>query len=50
MGLLLLILLLALIFFGVGFAIHALWIVAIVLLVAWLVSLVFSRSRSSATR
>ncbi len=50
MGLFLLILLLALIFFGAGFALHALWIVAIVFLVAWLVSLVFSRSRSSAAR
>lgn len=37
MGVLLLILLLALIFGGLGFAAHILWIVALVLLVAWVV-------------
>lgn len=37
MGLILLVLLLALIFGGLGFAVHALWIVAVVLLVAWLI-------------
>lgn len=35
MGLLLLILLLALLFGGLGFAEHALWIIAIVLLAVW---------------
>jgi hypothetical protein len=37
MGLILLVLLLALIFGGLGFAVHAFWIVAVVLFLAWLV-------------
>jgi len=37
MGLILVLLILALIFAGAGFALHVLWIVAIVFLVAWLV-------------
>jgi hypothetical protein len=37
MGIVLLVLLLALIFGGLGFALHALWIVAAVILVAWLI-------------
>jgi len=37
MGIVLLVLLLALLFGGAGFAIHALWIVAVVLFVAWLI-------------
>jgi hypothetical protein len=36
MGLVLLVLLLALLFGGLGFAIHALWILAVVLFVLWL--------------
>lgn len=36
MGLILLLLLLALIFAGVGFAVHVLWIIAIVFFVAWM--------------
>jgi hypothetical protein len=35
MGLVLLILLLALLFGGLGFAVHFLWIVAVVLLAVW---------------
>ena len=35
MGLVLLVLLLALLFGGLGFAVHALWIIAAVLLVLW---------------
>ena len=35
MGIILVVLLLALLLGGLGFAIHALWIVAVVLLVAW---------------
>jgi hypothetical protein len=41
MGLVLLILLLALLFGGLGFAIHALWIVAIILAVFWLAGFAF---------
>jgi len=36
MGLVLLVLLLALLFGGLGFAVHALWIIAAVLLVLWI--------------
>jgi hypothetical protein len=36
MGLILLVLLLALLFGGLGFAMHALWIVAAIVAVAWL--------------
>jgi len=43
MGWLLLILLLALILGGLGFAVHVLWWVAIVVFVVWLVSLVVKR-------
>ncbi len=35
MGIILVVLLLALLLGGLGFAIHALWIVAVVLFVAW---------------
>jgi hypothetical protein len=42
-----LVLLLALIFAGAGFALHLLWIVAAVLLVVWLVGLVLGVGRSS---
>ncbi|MBO0819655.1 MAG: hydrophobic protein [Nocardiopsaceae bacterium] len=37
MGLILLVLLLAILFGGLGFMLHALWIVAAIVLVAWLV-------------
>ena len=45
--LLLLALLLVLIFFGVGFTVHFLWIVAAVLLVLWLVGLAVGRGESA---
>ncbi len=41
MGVVLLVLLLALLFGGLGFAVHALWIVAVVLAVAWLLGFAF---------
>lgn len=37
MGLILAVLLLALIFVGVGFAVHLLWIVAVVLFIVWII-------------
>ena len=37
MGIILLVLLLALLFGGLGFAIHALWVVAVVVFLAWLI-------------
>lgn len=45
MGLLLVLLILALIFAGAGFAVHVLWIVAVVFLVIWLVSLITTSGR-----
>ena len=41
MGLILLVLLLALLFGGLGFALHALWWVAVIVLIVWLVGFVF---------
>ena len=46
---LLLALLLVLIFFGLGFAVHLLWIVAVVLLVLWLVGFAIGRGESAGT-
>jgi hypothetical protein len=37
MGMILLVLLIALIFGGLGFATHALWIVAVVVFIAWVI-------------
>ena len=37
MALILFVLLLALLFGGLGFAVHALWLIAAILLVAWLI-------------
>jgi hypothetical protein len=45
--LILLALLLVLLFFGLGFAIHALWIVAVILFVAWLIGLALGRGESA---
>ena len=43
MVLIIALILLALLFGGLGFAVHALWIVAVVLLVAWLIALMVGR-------
>jgi hypothetical protein len=43
----LLALLLVLLFFGLGFALHFLWIVAVVLFVAWLIGLALGRGESA---
>jgi hypothetical protein len=45
--LILLALLLVFLFFGLGFAIHALWIVAVILFVAWLLGLALGRGESA---
>jgi hypothetical protein len=45
--LLLLALLLVLIFFGAGFALHLLWIVAVILLFLWLVGAALGRGESA---
>jgi hypothetical protein len=39
--------LLVLLFAGLGFALHFLWIVAVVLLVVWLIGLVLGRGASA---
>jgi hypothetical protein len=49
MGIILVLLLIALILAGVGFAIHILWIVAVIFFVAWLVGLVLGAGRKSKT-
>jgi hypothetical protein len=41
MGLVILILLLALLFGGLGFAAHALWVIAVVLLILWALGFLF---------
>lgn len=46
---LLLALLLVLIFFGLGFAVHLLWIVALVLLVLWVIGFAMGRGESAGT-
>jgi hypothetical protein len=40
-------LILVLLFFGLGFTLHALWIVAIVLLIAWLIGLAIGRGEGA---
>lgn len=50
MGLILIGLLLVLLFGGLGFAVKALWIVALVLLVAWLLGFVFRGTVASGGR
>jgi hypothetical protein len=45
--LLLLALLLVLLFFGIGFAVHLLWIVAIVFFVLWLVGAAVGRGEAA---
>jgi hypothetical protein len=47
MGVILLFLLLVLIFAGVGFALHVLWIIAAILLVVWLVGFLVSGADNS---
>lgn len=50
MGLILVVLLLALILGGLGFAIHVLWFVALVVFVFWLIGFGFGRGRSAGSR
>jgi hypothetical protein len=47
MGLILVLLVIALILAGVGFAIHVLWIIAVIFFIAWLVGLVFGIGKKS---
>ncbi len=50
MGLILVLLVIALILAGVGFAIHVLWIVAVVFFIAWLIGLGLSAGKRSGKR
>jgi hypothetical protein len=50
MGLILLVLLLALLLGGLGFAIHALWIVAVVVFIAWLIGFGVARGEGAGGR
>lgn len=47
MGLILLVLLLAILFGGLGFAIHALWIVAAIVFVFWLAGFGLARGEAA---
>jgi hypothetical protein len=49
MALLLIVLLLALLLFGLGFALHLLWIIAAVVFVFWLVGFALARGASHGT-
>jgi uncharacterized membrane protein len=46
----LLALLLVILFFGFGFTVHALWVVAVVLFVLWLLGFVVGRGASAGAR
>jgi hypothetical protein len=48
MGLILVVLLLAVIFAGLGFAMHALWFIAAILFVFWIVGFALGKGRKSA--
>jgi multisubunit Na+/H+ antiporter MnhG subunit len=50
MGVILLVLLLALIFAGIGFAVHLLWIVAVIVFVAWVIGWALAKGESSGGR
>ena len=50
MGIILLVLLLALLFGGLGFVIHWLWIIAVVIFVAWLVGFGLARGEGAGSR
>ena len=50
MGLILLVLLLALPFVGVGFAAHVSWFIAAVVLIAWLVGFCMARGEGARAR
>lgn len=50
MGLILLVLLVALLFGGLGFAVHALWIIAVLVFVFWLVGFGLARGEAAGGR
>ncbi|MBR7828042.1 hydrophobic protein [Actinospica sp. MGRD01-02] len=50
MGVILLVLLLALVLGGLGFAVHVLWWIALAVLVVWLIGFVVERGAASGSR
>lgn len=50
MGLILLVLLIALLLGGLGFAVHTLWILALVVLFVWVLGFAFARGGASGGR
>lgn len=50
MGLILVVLLIALLLGGLGFAVHVFWFVAVVVFVLWLVGFAFGRGRRAGSR
>jgi len=50
MGLIIFVLLLVLLFAGLGFAVHLLWIVAAVMFVFWVAGFAFSKGRRRGAR
>ena len=50
MGLILLVLVIALLFGGLGFAAHVLWIVAVVVFIAWLAGFALARGEGAGGR
>ncbi|HLX89949.1 MAG TPA: hypothetical protein VKR22_16000 [Acidimicrobiales bacterium] len=50
MGLILVVLLLALLLGGLGFAVHTLWVVAVVVFLFWLIGFGFGRGETAGRR
>ncbi|MHB1930957.1 MAG: hydrophobic protein [Acidimicrobiales bacterium] len=50
MGIILLVLILAVVLAGVGFAVHLLWLIAAIVLVFWLVGWAIARGESAGSR
>jgi hypothetical protein len=50
MPIIFLVLLLALLFAGLGFAVHLLWVIAVIVFVAWLIGWGFSSGSTSGRR
>ena len=50
MGVILLVLLVALLFAGLGFAVHLLWVIAVIFFVFWLIGWAFARGEGSGSR
>lgn len=50
MGLILLVLLLAVVFAGLGFAVHLLWVIAAIVFVFWIVGFALARGEAAGGR